>query len=95
MAKNPTLAPAEVDRVIEMAWEDRTPFGAIEFQFGLNEQDVIKLMRRELSRSGFKRWRRRVSGRQTKHSALRNYTEGRFRSGMQRQISKNIPSKAK
>ncbi|MGR5290638.1 TIGR03643 family protein [Vibrio alginolyticus] len=59
-------------RIIEMAWEDRTPFEAIEFQFGLNESDVIQFMRSRLKSSSFKLWRKRVSGRNTKHSKLRN-----------------------
>jgi len=57
-----------VDRVIEMAWEDRTPFEAIEYQFGLKENDVRKLMRTNLKRSSFELWRKRVKGRKTKHS---------------------------
>ena len=57
-----------IDRVIEMAWEDRTPFDAIEFQFGLKENDVRKLMRKNLKQSSFKLWRERVKGRKTKHS---------------------------
>jgi uncharacterized protein (TIGR03643 family) len=57
-----------VDRVIEMAWEDRTPFDAIEFQFGLKENDVRKLMRENLKRSSFELWRKRVKGRKTKHN---------------------------
>ena len=57
-----------VDRVIEMAWEDRTPFEAIEYQFGLKENDVRKLMRTNLKRSSFELWRERVKGRKTKHS---------------------------
>lgn len=61
------LAPADVSRVVEMAWEDRTPFEAIAASYGLSESDVIRLMRRELSTSAFKRWRARVSGRKTKH----------------------------
>ncbi|MDW3048106.1 TIGR03643 family protein [Vibrio sp. Vb1554] len=59
-------------RIIEMAWEDRTPFEAIEFQFGLNESDVIQFMRSRLKSSSFKLWRIRVSGRNTKHNKLRN-----------------------
>ncbi|WP_337160829.1 TIGR03643 family protein [Vibrio alginolyticus] len=59
-------------RIIEMAWEDRTPFEAIEFQFGLNESDVIQFMRSRLKSSSFKLWRKRVSGRNTKHNKLRN-----------------------
>ena len=61
----------EIDRIIEMAWEDRTPFEAIEAQFGLNESSTIKLMRQELSQAAFRRWRARVSGRSTKHVARR------------------------
>ena len=61
------LSNAEVDRIIEMAWEDRTPFDAIEFQFNLKEKEVIKLMRASLKSSSFKMWRRRVSGRKLKH----------------------------
>ena len=59
---------AELDRIIEMAWEDRTPFEAIAFQFGVSEQEVIGLMRRSLKPSSFRLWRRRVSGRKTKHA---------------------------
>ena len=56
-----------IDRIIEMAWEDRTPFEAIELQYGLYEKNVIQLMRREMKESSFKMWRKRVSGRKTKH----------------------------
>lgn len=59
-------------RIIEMAWEDRTPFEAIEDQYGLNEPDVIRFMRKHLKRGSFKVWRARVSGRSTKHLKLRN-----------------------
>lgn len=62
---------SETSRIIEMAWEDRTPFEAIEFQFGLNEQEVIRLMRRNLKSGSFRLWRKRVSGRATKHLRLR------------------------
>ena len=61
------LSPIEVDRIIEMAWEDRTPFEAIYFQFNLTEKEVIKLMRSNLKPSSFKMWRKRVSGRKSKH----------------------------
>ena len=57
----------DLDRIIEMAWEDRTPFDAILLQFGINEGDVIKLMRNNLKSSSFKLWRKRVQGRKTKH----------------------------
>lgn len=65
------LSLEDVSRVIEMAWEDRTPFESIELQFGLNEGAVINLMRRELKPSSFRLWRTRVTGRATKHAALR------------------------
>lgn len=82
------------DRIIEMAWEDRTPFEAIQYQFGLREQEVVALMRRELHRSSFERWRKRVhSGVSSKHGALRNNAIKRFRSRMQRAISNNKISK--
>ena len=61
------LSDRDIDRIIEMAWEDRTPFEAIEFQFGLKENDVRKLMRSEMKESSFKMWRERVKGRKTKH----------------------------
>ena len=66
------LTEAEVSRVIEMAWEDRTPFEAIAVQFGLNQDGVIKLMRANLKQSSFKLWRERSSGQKTKHLMLRN-----------------------
>lgn len=66
------LAPSELSRVIEMAWEDRTPFEAIDRQFGLTESQVIHLMRINLKRSSFNLWRSRVSGRKTKHLQLRS-----------------------
>ena len=61
----------ERDRIIEMAWEDRTPFEAIYFQFGLTEKDVIAFMRANSKPSSFKMWRKRMQGRSTKHSSLR------------------------
>lgn len=67
----PCLTQADVSRVIEMAWEDRTPFEDIHRQFSLSEQDVIKLMRSALKTTAFRRWRARVSGRRTKHQRLR------------------------
>ncbi|MEL7086356.1 MAG: TIGR03643 family protein [Cyanobacteria bacterium P01_A01_bin.3] len=63
---------ADISRVVEMAWEDRTPFEAIEELYGLNEGEVIKLMRREMKPSSFRMWRKRVSGRKTKHKQLRS-----------------------
>ena len=68
----------EIDRIIEMCWEDRTPFEAIEFQFGLKEKDAINLMRKNLKASSFKVWRKRVSGRKTKHMELKS--SDRFKS---------------
>ena len=68
----------ELDRIIEMCWEDRTPFEAIRYQFGLKEEDAIKIMRRNLKPKSFKVWRQRVSGRNTKHMALKDST--RFKS---------------
>lgn len=68
----PILSDEDVSRVIEMAWEDRTPFEAIEFQFGLNQDGVIKLMRGHLKLSSFKLWRERTHGQTTKHAKLRN-----------------------
>ena len=62
------MNPININRIIEMAWEDRTPFEAIEFQFGLKENDVRKLMRSNLKDSSFKLWRKRVKGRKTKHN---------------------------
>ena len=83
----------EKDRVIEMAWEDRTTFEAIHLQFGLKEQEVINLMRREMKPSSFKMWRKRVQGRKTKHEKLRTFSEGRFKCSRQKQITHNSISK--
>ncbi|AFI83139.1 TIGR03643 family protein [Methylophaga nitratireducenticrescens] len=69
---NQTLKSADISRIIEMAWEDRTPFEAILQLYGLPEQEVIKLMRREMKAGSFRLWRARVSGRKTKHHALRD-----------------------
>ena len=88
-----TLTPIEIDRIIEMAWEDRTTFDAIHLQFGLKEQEVINLMRAEMKPSSFKMWRERVQGRKTKHEKLRNFQEGRFKCSRQRQINGNKISK--
>ncbi|NRA93545.1 MAG: TIGR03643 family protein [Psychroserpens sp.] len=83
----------DLDRIIEMAWEDRTTFEAIEFQFGLKEQEVIELMRREMKPKSFKMWRKRVQGRKTKHEKKRTFTEGRFKCSRQKQITHNSISK--
>jgi uncharacterized protein (TIGR03643 family) len=74
------LNKAELSRVIEMAWEDRTPFEAIEYQFDLSEKEVIELMRSEMKSSSFRMWRKRVSGRNTKHRKLRSENVNRFAS---------------
>ena len=87
------LSYIEIDRVIEMAWEDRTTFEAIEFQFGLSEMEVKALMRKELKRSSYELWRKRVTNRKTKHEKLRSFTEGRFKCKLQRQITNNKISK--
>ena len=81
------------DRIIEMAWEDRTTFEAIEFQFGLKEQEVIELMRKEMKPSSFRMWRKRVQGRKTKHEKLRTFEKGRFKCSRQKQITHNSISK--
>jgi uncharacterized protein (TIGR03643 family) len=83
----------DTDRIIEMAWEDRTPFEAIEFQFGLKEKEVIELMRINSKTSSFKMWRKRLQGRTTKHNRLRVGGVGRFKSSMQKTISMNKISK--
>lgn len=70
----------ELSRIIEMAWEDRTPFEAIEFQFGLKENDVCEIMRSKMKPSSFKMWRKRVGGRKTKHLTLRSKDVKRFKS---------------
>lgn len=87
------LNPREVNRVIEMAWEDRTPFDAILFQFDLTEAEVIQLMRKELKPSSWRRWRKRVQGRSTKHSKKRNFIIGRHKCSRQKSISQNKISK--
>ncbi|MGB5238979.1 MAG: TIGR03643 family protein [Flavobacteriaceae bacterium] len=92
MAKD-SLTLLEKDRIIEMAWEDRTPFDAITLQFGLSEQQVIRLMRRELRASSFRLWRKRVQGRSTKHLKKRSFEKGRFKCNRQRAISQNKVSK--
>ena len=84
----------QLDRIIEMAWEDRTPFEAIEFQFGLPEKEVIKVMRGNLKRSSFNLWRKRVnSGVSQKHLKKRNPDIKRFKCSRQKGISSNKISK--
>ena len=92
---NIKFSAADTDRIIEMAWEDRTPFEAIENQFGINEQRVIEIMRHEMKQQSFKRWRERVQGRATKHLRLRSKNMDRFKCNLQRQITLNKISKRK
>jgi len=79
-----TLNEQDIDRIIQMAWEDRTPFEAIEFQFDLKEKDVIKLMRKYLLPSSFRMWRKRMMSRKTKHTALRDSSVNRFKCKQQK-----------
>ena len=76
------INPQDIDRIIEMAWEDRTPFEAIEYQFGLKENSVRKILRANLKKSSFELWRKRVKGRKTKHSFTSRST--RFKSKNQK-----------
>jgi uncharacterized protein (TIGR03643 family) len=87
------MTAIDIDRIIEMAWEDRTTFEAIEEQFGLKQDDVIKLMRNQLKPSSFKLWRKRTKGRSTKHEALRSDDVNRFKCTLQRTITHNKISK--
>jgi uncharacterized protein (TIGR03643 family) len=87
------LTDEAVDRIIEMAWEDRTPFEAIEFQFGLREAEVIALMKSAMTLRNWQKWRARVQGRATKHRALRSDDVSRFRCSRQKQITRNRISK--
>jgi uncharacterized protein (TIGR03643 family) len=87
------LEEKDIDRIIEMAWEDRTPFDAIEFQFGLKEADVKVLMKKNLKFSSYKLWRKRVENCKTKHAAKRLQGIDRFKCNLQRKITKNKISK--
>ena len=87
------LSPIEIDRVIQMAWEDRTPFEAIKFQFNLSEKEVIHLMKKEMTEKNWRKWRARVQGRKTKHIKLREVGVNRFKCSRQRNISGNRISK--
>ena len=84
------LSPSDLSRIIEMAWEDRTPFEAIEFQFGLKEKEVILFMRENSLPSSFKMWRKRMKSRKTKHTALRNNTIKRFKCTRQKESGNKI-----
>ena len=88
------MTQIDIDRIIEMAWEDRTPFEAILYQFELKESDVIKLMRSNLKKSSFNLWRKRVnSGVSQKHKMKRNMEISRFKCSLQRSITSNKISK--
>ena len=94
MQNQSTFTAKEIDRIIEMAWEDKTPFEAIAFQFGIAEKNVIVLMRKELKRSSFNLWRKRVSeGISKKHLYKRSENISKFKSTLQRQITLNKISK--
>ena len=80
MQSTKTLSESDISRIIEMAWEDRTTFDAIESQYGLKEQKVKELMRKNLKTSSYKLWRKRVYGRKTKHLSKRDFTIGRHKS---------------
>jgi uncharacterized protein (TIGR03643 family) len=84
------LTPRDIDRVIQMAWEDRTPFEAIEFQFGLKEKEVIEFMRKHSLPTSFRMWRKRMKGRKTKHGLLRNKVINRFKCSRQRSTGNKI-----
>ena len=83
----------DINRVIEMAWEDRTSFDTIKLQFGISENEVIEIMRREMKLSSFKMWRKRMKGKSTKHDALRETIIDRFKCKSQRHITLNKISK--
>ena len=87
------LSPIEIDRIIQMAWEDRTTFEAIKFQFDLSEKEVIHLMKKEMTEKNWRKWRARVQGRKTKHLKLREDGVNRFKCSRQRNISGNRISK--
>ena len=89
MKKTLTLTVEEEDRVVEMAWEDRTPFDAIEAQFGLTESEVIQLMRKTMKLRSFKMWRARVQGRKTKQKKKGPEGIDTFKSSMQRGMALN------
>ncbi|RUA28457.1 MAG: TIGR03643 family protein [Bacteroidetes bacterium] len=89
MKKIKDLKPEEIDRIVEMGWEDRTTFDAIFNQFDISEKQTIKIMRKEMKPSSFRMWRKRVQGRKTKHEALRKEEVKRFKSTRQKAISLN------
>jgi uncharacterized protein (TIGR03643 family) len=85
-----SFTDADIDRIIQMAWEDRTPFEAIEFQFGLKEKEVIEFMRKNSLPSSFRMWRKRMKSRTTKHTALREEGIKRFKCSRQRGTGNKI-----
>ena len=80
----------DTDRIIQMAWEDRTPFEAIEFQFGLKEKQVIEFMRKNSLPSSFRMWRKRMKSRKTKHANIRDTSVNRFKCSRQRNTVNKI-----
>ncbi len=84
------FSASDTNRIIEMAWEDRTPFEAIEFQFGIKEKEVIEFMRKNSLPSSFKMWRKRMAKRSTKHQSLRDKTTLRFKCNRQRGTGNKI-----
>lgn len=95
ISKDFDLNERQIDRIISMAWEDRTTFEAIEYQFGLTEKQVIIFMKEQMHPRNWKKWRARVQGRKTKHEKLRSEEVDRFKSDRQRQITGNRISKKK
>jgi uncharacterized protein (TIGR03643 family) len=93
MDSKTNFSETEIDRILEMAWEDRTPFEAIEFQFGLKNAEVIEFMRNHSKPSSFKMWRKRTTGRKTKHQQLRGDELHPFKASLQKNISGNKISK--
>lgn len=91
--KNLQLSSIDIDRIVEMAWEDRTPFDAITAQFGVSEKETINIMRSNMKPSSFRMWRARVQNRATKHAAKRTFLEGRHKCTMQKTITLNKISK--
>jgi uncharacterized protein (TIGR03643 family) len=83
------LQAEDIDRIVQMAWEDRTPFDAITAQFQVRESEVIELMKYEMTLNNWKKWRARVQGRATKHAALRDKGVTTFKCDLQRSITKN------
>lgn len=93
LEKKIAYTPIEIDRIIEMAWEDRTPFDAIFTQFGLKEAEVKKMMQREMKKSSYIMWRKRVEQSSLKHSLKRIEDIKRFKCSLQKNISNNKISK--